>query len=146
MKEHGDDRPSAPDPYAALALAQGLYYLMTGIWPVVSINTFQKVTGPKVDLWLVKTAGVLITAIGVALTMAGLRKQTAPELAVLAAGSAAGLTGIDVVYVARKRISPIYLLDAAAEVVLIAAWGVVWALDRQNRQERGGKGQRTMTR
>jgi hypothetical protein len=33
---------------------------MTGLWPLVSIGTFQQVTGPKTDLWLVKTVGVLI--------------------------------------------------------------------------------------
>jgi hypothetical protein len=41
-------------------LAQGIFYLLTGIWPLVSTNTFQKVTGPKQDLWLVRTAGVWI--------------------------------------------------------------------------------------
>lgn len=50
-----------------LALAQGAFYLATGIWPLVSMRTFERVTGPKTDKWLVKTAGVLITAIGGAL-------------------------------------------------------------------------------
>ena len=35
------------------------------------------------------------------------------------------LTVIDVVYVVRGTISAIYLVDAAAEVVLIALWAVV---------------------
>ncbi|MDP9375197.1 MAG: hypothetical protein M3Q65_22650 [Chloroflexota bacterium] len=118
--------PGAAPLGAPLALVQGVYYLVTGIWPLVSIGTFQKVTGPKVDLWLVKTAGVLITAIGAALVSAGVRKQLAVEIPLLAVGSAAGLTGIEVVYVARKRISPVYLLDAAAEVVLILGWALAW--------------------
>ena len=33
----------------ALAYAQGGFYLVTGIWPLVSIGSFQRVTGPKVD-------------------------------------------------------------------------------------------------
>src|SRR5438477_12519727 len=86
---------------SAVSLGQAGYYIITGVWPLVSINTFQKITGPKTDLWLVKTAGVLITAIGSVLAMAGLRKQTAPEISVLAASSAAGLAGIDIIYVAR---------------------------------------------
>ena len=113
------DRSELP---SLLSLGQGIYYLVTGIWPLVSIRTFQWVTGPKYDRWLVKTVGVLVAVIGGVLTMAGLRRQTTREIALLAAGSAAGLTAIDVVYVARKRISPIYLLDAVAEVVLIAGW------------------------
>jgi hypothetical protein len=33
--------------------------------------------------------------------------------------AAAGLTAIDIVYVSKKRISAVYLLDAAAETILI---------------------------
>ena len=39
-------------------------------------------------------------------------------------GSAAGLALIDVIFVARRRISPIYLADAAAETALLVAWGI----------------------
>jgi hypothetical protein len=92
----------------------------------VSIGTFQKVTGPKVDLWLVKTAGVLITVVGAVLGLAGRRRRVTLEIALLAVGSAAGLTAIDVVYVAKRRISPIYLLDAVAEVGLIGLWAIAW--------------------
>jgi hypothetical protein len=35
---------------------QGIYYLLTGLWPLVSIGTFQMVTGEKTDVWLVHTA------------------------------------------------------------------------------------------
>lgn len=105
-----------------VALAQALYYIPTGIWPLVSIGTFQQVTGPKTDLWLVKTVGLLISIVGAALTMAGLRRRMGPEIPLLGIGSAAALTAIDVVYVAKRRISPIYLLDALGEVVLIGGW------------------------
>lgn len=101
---------------------QGLFYLVTGIWPLVHIRSFVWVTGPKTDLWLVKTAGVLITVAGMVLSLAAFRRQPAPEIPLLATGSAAGLTGIDLVYVAKKRISPVYLLDALVEVVLIGLW------------------------
>jgi hypothetical protein len=111
---------------AALSIFQGIFYLVTGIWPLLSMRTFEAVTGPKTDDWLVKTAGVLITAIGAVLTLAGIRRQTAPEIPLLAVGSAAGLTGIDVVYATRGRISRVYLLDALVEVLLILAWLFAW--------------------
>lgn len=57
---------------SGLAIAQGLFYLVTGVWPIVSINTFLKVTGPKTDLWLVKTVGAVIAVIGAALLFGGL--------------------------------------------------------------------------
>ncbi len=117
----------------AVAIGQGAFYVATGIWPILSLRTFEAVTGPKADGWLVKTAGVLITAIGAGLTTAGLRGRVTPELKLVAVGAAAGLTAIDVVYVARRRIARVYLLDAVAEVGLIAAWVAAGLLGRGRR-------------
>ena len=117
----------------ALALTQGLFYLATGIWPLISIRTFELVTGPKTDRWLVKTAGVVITAIGAALLVAGQRREVTPPIQLLAVGSAAGLTSIDLIYVARRRISRVYLLDALAELLLIGGWASAWIGERHQR-------------
>ena len=100
----------------------GGFYVVTGVWPLVSMRSFEAVSGPKTDRWLVKTVGVLITAIGGVLVLAGRRDRVTPEVALLGAAAAAGLASIDVVYVAKGRISPVYLLDAAAETALITAW------------------------
>ena len=66
--------------------------------------------------------GVLVGAIGVALGVAGFRREKTPEIALLGAASAAGLAGIDAYYAGRRRISAVYLLDAVAELVLLALW------------------------
>ena len=105
-----------------LSLLQGGYFLVTGLWPLFSPITFQKVTGPKQDFWLVNTVGVLISVIGGVLSLGGIRKSRSPEVAALAVGSAAGLAGIDVFYVAQKRILPIYLVDALVETGIILSW------------------------
>ncbi|HET9529931.1 MAG TPA: hypothetical protein VFQ92_06240 [Blastocatellia bacterium] len=112
-------------------MGQGGYFLATGIWPLVDIRSFQAVTGPKTDQWLVKTVGVLVGVIGGVLIAAGARRRVTAEVSALAVGSAAGLTAIDVVYVAKRRISPIYLLDAVAEIALIGGW--IFASKRRNR-------------
>jgi hypothetical protein len=115
-----------------LSLTQAAYDALTGLWSLVSIRSFERVTGPKVDRWLVKTVGALVLAIGAALGLAGLRRQVAVETAVLGAGSAAALGIIDIVYVAKRRISPIYLADALAEAVLLLAWGAGWLAQRRS--------------
>ena len=46
-----------------LATGQAVYFLLTGIWPLLSIRTFQMVTGRKTDTWLVKTVGVLVAVL-----------------------------------------------------------------------------------
>jgi hypothetical protein len=114
------------DPPTWLALAQGAYFALTGLWPLVSIGTFMKVTGPKRDIWLVKTVGVIVLAIGAVLVVAGVRNAVTPEIYLLAVASAAGLGGIDIYYVTKGTIDRIYLADAAAEIALIALWGVFW--------------------
>jgi len=108
----------------ALAIGQGVYFAATGTWPIVDMRSFEAVTGPKVDKWLVRTVGVLVAAIGGALISAGARRAVTPEIAGLAIGSAAGLGLIDVIYASRGRISKIYLADAAAEAAVITAWAL----------------------
>ena len=105
-----------------LAIVQGLYFAFTGLWSILDLFTFQLVTGPKVDLWLVKTVGVLVTMIGAALFLAGMRQRLTFEIALLAVGSSFGLAIIDVFYVSLGRISAIYLLDAALELAFVAGW------------------------
>ncbi len=108
----------------SVALLQGVFYLVTGLWPLLHIQSFLKVTGPKTDLWLVKTLGVLISVIGMVLGSAGVQRSVNRDLALLGGGSAAALTAIDVIYVARRRISPVYLLDAVTELALIVGWSI----------------------
>jgi hypothetical protein len=108
----------------AVATGQGIYFLVTGVWPLIHMRSFEQVTGPKVDRWLVQTAGVLISVIGATLLQGARRGAAWPELRLLGVGSAAGLAGIDLVHVARGRIAPVYLLDALAEGLIIVAWAL----------------------
>jgi hypothetical protein len=120
----------ATDEAVRLARLQAIIYIVTGVWPFVSIRSFEAVTGPKVDRWLVKTVGALVAVIGAGLALASRRRQLAPEIVVVAAGSAAALATIDTVYVAKRRISPVYLLDALTETALVAGWARVWSQSR----------------
>jgi hypothetical protein len=106
-----------------VALVQGAYFLLTGVWPIVSIDTFQRVTGKKTDLWLVKTVGLLVAVVGAILLWAGATGNVLGQTAALAVGCALALTIIDVYYVWRRVIAPIYLVDVVAELALIAGWG-----------------------
>jgi hypothetical protein len=102
-------------------LAQSAYYLGTGIWPIVHLPSFESVTGPKLEGWLVKTVGATVAAIGASLGAAVANDRIEPETRLLAAGSAAGLGLIDSYYAAKRRISLVYLLDAAAQAWFVSA-------------------------
>ena len=102
-------------------LAQGAYYVATGVAPFVSRSAFEAVTGPKREWWLVETVGVLVTVVGAGLIAAAARGRVTPELLTIATGCASGLAAIDIVYVARGRIAPTYLADAAIQIALLAS-------------------------
>jgi hypothetical protein len=94
---------------------QGIYFSITGVWPLLHIPSFLAVTGDKTDIWLVKMVGLLAATIGIYLIYS-VRQQPAKLLAILSAFSF-GI--IDVYYVYQKTISPIYLVDAVIELVLL---------------------------
>lgn len=114
-----------------LALLQGAYYVLTGVWPLVSMETFEKVTGPKTDDWLVHTVGVLVIVVGLVLLFAAVEGLITGPLLLLGAASAAGLAALEFFYVLRGVIWPIYMLDAVGEVVLIALWATALFRDRR---------------
>jgi hypothetical protein len=114
--------------------AQGVYFAVTGIWPLVSIDTFQMVTGRKTDHlvtgnetdhWLVNTVGALVAANAVVFLSAAWYRRTTIDVAILGLCTAIALSAIDFVYVSRGTISAVYLVDAAVEVLLIILWLIV---------------------
>jgi len=108
---------------------QAAYYLVTGIWPVISLRTFEAVTGPKADGWLVRMVGLLAAVIGATIGVAARRGQRTPELLVLAFGSALAFAAIDLVYALGGVISAIYLADAALQGIGVAL--LAWSLGRE---------------
>jgi hypothetical protein len=114
--------PPAPRPIRIAPLAQGLLFVTTGLWPILHYRSFEAVTGPKTDDWLVKTLGGVLAVLGGALLIGALERTASRAWRLLGAGSAAALATADVLYVARGRLRPVYLLDAVAEAALVAAW------------------------
>ncbi len=107
-----------------VALIQGIYFFVTAIWPLLSMRTFVAITGPKTDLWLVKTVGLILAVIGAVLVYAELTASINPPVTALAIGAAASLAIVEIVYVVKRVISPIYLGDAAVELLLLAWWAI----------------------
>lgn len=111
-------------------VAQGLYYILTGLWPWVALSSYQFFTGTRTDLWLVQSLGALLVIIGIALCVAGYRHEKSWAVLCLALGTAATLAFLDVYFVTQRRIALGHLLDAAIEVGLVALWIYSWRSGR----------------
>lgn len=101
----------------ALARAHGLFNVVTGVWPIVHMPSFEAVTGPKTDDWLVRTVGGLL--VGNGLTQITGAPDAARRVGI---GTATTLAAIDLVYAPPGRIRRIYLLDALMQLGWAAAW------------------------
>lgn len=86
-----------------------------------------EVTGPKTDVWLVKTVAVLLLAISLSFITAFLLTKINIPVVTLAITCCLVLLFIDCYYVWNGTISRIYLLDALAEVFLLILWVIVIA-------------------
>jgi hypothetical protein len=102
-----------------LAAGQGLYYVATGIWPLLSMRTFELVTGPKTDHWLVKTVGLLAAGFGGVLLRDVRRGRVDPGVG-LAAALAFGASSLW--YGGTGQVRRVYLADGLAEAALVGAW------------------------
>lgn len=99
---------------------QGLYYLITGIWPLLHMRSFLAVTGPKTDLWLVRTIAGLIVSMSLSLLVAAWTSlSVSNSTLVLSAAATVTFILVDIYYVSKKMISPIYLADAVVEIFIL---------------------------
>jgi hypothetical protein len=108
--------------FGALVWSHASYIFITAVWPLIDIESFMAVTGPKTDIWLVKTVGALL--IPVALTMAAhtMIDSDKRPLATLAGCTAVAFISIDVYYALNDTISDVYLADAAIELIFLIGW------------------------
>src|SRR5579884_2818026 len=103
-------------------MLQGGYRVVTGLWPIISMSTFELISGRKVDKWLVKTAGALIAVIGFVLYRSAEQPSDSTVVRELGLGTALCLAAVDVIYVYKRRISPVYLFDAFSELAFAVLW------------------------
>jgi hypothetical protein len=103
----------------ALALGHGAALIATGAWPLLDLRSFERVTGPKHDDWLVRTVAGFAVALGT-----GLVWRSDDPRAARPFGIAAATTFItaDLVGVASGRLRPVYLLNATVESAFLAGW------------------------
>lgn len=111
-----------------IAKIQGAYWCVGALWPIIHINSFLWVTGPKDELWLVRCLSMLMLVVGTVLFFAGNKQRITPEIKWLGIGGALVMAFTDFFYVFSGEIREVYLIDGLAELLLIGLW--FWAGNR----------------
>ena len=107
-------------------LAQGIYYLLRGLWSLLHLGSIEAQTEIHHNLWLSEEVGALVLVIGAALCLAAYRRQGSPEILVVALGSALGMSLVELLFVLHRRISAFYLIDVCIQFALVALWIYGW--------------------
>ena len=118
-----------------LLITQGIYYLLTALWGIVDIDSFMDVTGPKNDVWLVKTVSVLIIPISLCLLSFLYVKSDIRPAIILGITSTAGLAIVDFYYSLRDVISHVYTVDGAVQALLCIGWIVILVQEKPNNKK-----------
>ena len=119
--------------YRLLLIVQGFYTFITALWALVDIDSFMQVTGPKNDIWLVKTLSLVLVAVGLSL-LTHLKHSAHPVLPAIALGAitSIGLAAADFYYSSRNVIPMIYATDGIIELAFFAGWMIVLYKERKN--------------
>ena len=96
--------------------------MVGGAWPILSLRSFEWVYGQKRDVYLQKTVGGLLVAVGYAQLTAADSDDGLAVARRLGIAAAATLLAIDLIYIPRGEMRKTYIQDALSEIGWLAAW------------------------
>jgi hypothetical protein len=105
-----------------LAKGQGAYDLFGGFWPLLHMQSFEAVTGPKDDSWLVRTVAGILVVVGAVLVRDAFRGHVAQGVRFIAAGVSAVLAIVALVSSLAGFISWLYFFDGLIHLAFAMAW------------------------
>lgn len=106
-------------------LIQGLFIVITALWALLNVESFMQVTGPKTDIWLVKTVATLGLCVGSALLISWFYKEEARSILFLALSISAGFAFLDIYYYLKGTIIWTYLIDAVLQIIFLFGYGII---------------------
>lgn len=98
------------------------YWLFGALWPLISMRSFERVTGNKRDEWLVRSVALLMLCVVATLETQRRSRRDETAMRVLGATSAGALGSVALIGPLVGRISPVYLMDAAVDTTLMLLW------------------------
>jgi len=99
---------------------QGLYYVATGLWPVVAVDSYMSAAGQESHAWAARTLGAAVAAVGVALAAELVPDRVARGLAL---GTAVVLAAGATYFAARGKGVPVNVTDGLLQAGFAAFAG-----------------------
>jgi energy-converting hydrogenase Eha subunit E len=108
-----------------LAMAQGAYDMVGGLWPLIHMPSFEAVTGPKEDDWLVRSVAGILLVMGAVLMFDAFRHHVSHSVRIMAGGISAVLAIVALVSSLAGFISLLYFIDGIIHLSFALAWAGV---------------------
>ena len=108
--------------FRILLIIQATYIFITAVWPIIDIESFMVVTGPKADIWLVKTVGALLIPISLCMGIHLFIHTDRRPVLVLGMTCAIAFIVIDFYYALNDVISDIYMADGVLQIFFLLGW------------------------
>ena len=110
----------------------GAHVFIGCAWPLLGNKSYQKIMGHKEDMWLMTATSLVFGVTGTSIARAAATDRITPEIAQIAIGASLAVAGTEIVNVARRRIPPTNLLDAAGHLSIAGGWiGTLFATRKE---------------
>jgi hypothetical protein len=102
-------------------MAQGLYYILTGLWPLAHFSTYSRVVALPVNPFQAQVFGAVLVVIGAHFMEAGRREPPGPSVTLLGLAVAGAIAVVDMVWLPRLGSVSALWIDLVAEVAIAVA-------------------------
>ncbi len=120
-------------------LAQGVYYVLTGLWPLLDFHSFARFVALDVIPFQAQAFAAVIIVIGASLIEAARREPPGPYPTMLGAAVAGAIAIVSLFWLPRMGVASGLWIDFAVEVAIVAALILLYP---RTQPERGRKTRR----
>lgn len=102
-------------------MAQGLYYILTGLWPLAHFASFSRAVALPVNPFQAQAFGAVLVVIGAHFMEAGRRAPPGSSATLLGIAVAGAIAVVDMVWLPRLASASALWVDLVAEVAIAVA-------------------------
>lgn len=118
-------------------MAQGLYYMLTGLWPLAHFSSYSRALALPVNPFQAQVFGAVLVVIGAHFMEAGRREPPGPSATLLGVAVACAIAVVDMVWLPRLGSVSVLWIDLVAEVAIAVSLVVFYPRTQPERNPLG---------